>query len=265
MLRVLNALVALLELEERASVEQAIVGYAAARGEFPPGAYKALVTATTEEEVFHQAFVTSASAAARDEPVRAGAKGSPAPADARRYSPSTEDAVTVDVVAWNEAEALACIRGLRGVERLLLGRIETAAAGKSAELRRMIRLTLGLSLAVLVMSVAMAFFVRLIAARTEELGSRNAALRLVLDNVDQGLATVGVGGVLNQERSAAFDRWFAPSTGAKFFDAIGQRDAWPPSPRWTSAGTRSSTASCPPRSRSTSSPSASTSTAATSP
>jgi two-component system chemotaxis sensor kinase CheA len=200
------------------------VGYAAARGEFPPGAYKALVTTTTEEEVFHQAFVTSASAAARDELERARARGGAARRMLDECLSSTEDAVTVDAIAWNDAEGSA-IRGLRGVERILLGRIETAAAGKSAELRRMIRLTLGLSLAVLVMSVAMAVFVRLIAARTEELGSRNAALRLVLDNVDQGLATVGVEGVLNRERSAAFDRWFSPSAGATFFDAIGTHDA----------------------------------------
>ena len=61
MLRNISALVALLELEERASIEQAIVGYAAARGEFPPGAYKALVTTTTEEDVYDQALRTSAS------------------------------------------------------------------------------------------------------------------------------------------------------------------------------------------------------------
>ena len=36
----------------------------------------------------------------------------------------------------------------------------------------------------------------LVAARTEELATRNRAMRLVLDNVDQGLATIGVDGKL---------------------------------------------------------------------
>ncbi|MGH7435234.1 MAG: nitrate- and nitrite sensing domain-containing protein [Polyangiaceae bacterium] len=224
MLRNLTALVALLELEERSSVEQAIVGYAAARGEFPPGAYKALVTTSTEEQVFREAFETSASTGVRDELERARARGKAADEMLEGCLSSTEDAVTVEVVAWNETKGSA-IRGLRGVERILLGRIETAAAGKSAELRRTIRLTLGLSLAVLVVSLALAFLVRLVAARSAQLASRNAALRLVLDNVDQGLATVGPGGVLNTERSAAFDRWFASSGGATFYDAIAPEDS----------------------------------------
>ena len=36
----------------------------------------------------------------------------------------------------------------------------------------------------------------------------NSAMRLVLDNVEQGLATIGVDGSLHSERSAAFDRGF---------------------------------------------------------
>ena len=58
----------------------------------------------------------------------------------------------------------------------------------------------------------------LVVARTQELAARNVAMRLVLDNVDQGLATVGVDGALHSERSAAFDALFgtrrrrAPST-----------------------------------------------------
>ncbi|HTB76867.1 MAG TPA: ATP-binding protein, partial [Polyangiaceae bacterium] len=49
---------------------------------------------------------------------------------------------------------------------------------------------------------------RLVVARTQELGARNSAMRLVLDNVEQGLATIGIDGSLHSERSAAFDRWF---------------------------------------------------------
>jgi two-component system chemotaxis sensor kinase CheA len=284
MLRNLSAMVALLELEERASSEQAIVGYAAARGEFAPGDYKALVTTTTEEEVYRQAFRTSASDDLRQALEQARAKGHAAREMLDACLSSTEDTVSLDPQSWNDAQG-ASLGELRGVERILLGRIETAAAGKGAELKKTTRLSLGVSLAVLVLSVAMAVFVGrgvqgsvgaladaarrvrasrdfsvrarkvsddelgdltetfndmlsgiqardqelwqhrthlegLVAARTEELAGRNAALRMVLDNVDQGLATVGVDGVLNPERSAAFDRWFDAPSGTRFFDAL---------------------------------------------
>ncbi len=45
-------------------------------------------------------------------------------------------------------------------------------------------------------------------ARTAELGKRNEAMRVVLDNVEQGLATINVDGTLETERSAAFNQWF---------------------------------------------------------
>jgi two-component system, chemotaxis family, sensor kinase CheA len=53
--------------------------------------------------------------------------------------------------------------------------------------------------------------------RTKELSQRNAAMRLVLDNVDQGLATIRLNGTLEEERSLAFDRWFgAPNAETRF-------------------------------------------------
>ena len=289
MLRNLSALVALLEIEERASVEEALVGYAAARGEFPPGAYKLLVTTTTEEEVYHQAFRTSASDEARQALEQARQRGHAASEMLDAILSSTEDSVTLDPAVWTRAQGLA-VGELRGVERVLTGRIEAAAAGKGAELRKTTRLSLGVSLLVLVLSVSMAIFVGrgvqrsvgaladaarrvrasrdfsvrarrvsndelgvltetfndmlagiqardgeleqhrshlegLVTARTQELAARNSALRLVLDNVDQGLATIGVGGVLNPERSEAFDRWFGSARGARpFFDALAPDD-----------------------------------------
>lgn len=64
--------------------------------------------------------------------------------------------------------------------------------------------------------------------RTRQLRERNAAMRLVLDNVDQGLATIRLNGTLDEERSAAFDRWFgAPAADAHFARhlAPGQKEA----------------------------------------
>lgn len=61
--------------------------------------------------------------------------------------------------------------------------------------------------------------------RTKALRERNAAMRLVLDNVDQGLATIQKDGTLATERSAAFDAWFGPPLGdANFAQHIARRD-----------------------------------------
>ncbi len=288
MLRNISALVALLELEERASIEHAVVGFAAARSDFPPGAYKALVTTSTEEAVYDQAFRTSASDDVRQAFDGAERDGRPAREMLEGVLSSTEDTVTLDPGAWNRAQG-AAIGGLRAVEHILLDRIEGAAATKGADLRDAIRLSLGASIAVLALSLAMAvgvgrgvtgsvsalaeaarqvrasrdFSVRavrrsddelgvltetfndmlaglqardqeleqhrshlesLVATRTRELATRNAALRLVLDNVDQGLATIGLDGALRPERSAAFDRWFDAPDGGAFAGAIARDD-----------------------------------------
>jgi two-component system chemotaxis sensor kinase CheA len=64
-----------------------------------------------------------------------------------------------------------------------------------------------------------------VASRTAELVSRTAAMRLVLDNVDQGLATIRRDGKLDSERSAAFDRLFGrPVDGIGFAEHLGAAD-----------------------------------------
>jgi two-component system chemotaxis sensor kinase CheA len=289
LLRNISALGALLDLEERSSLEHAIVGYAATRGEFPPGAFKSLVTTTTEEELYDHAFRTSASDDVRKEFERARARGVGAHDLLDSLLKSTEDTVAVDAPAWDKVQG-AAVRDLRDVEHMLLDRIEGAAATKGSELRGTIRLSMGVSIAVLILSILMAiivgrgvqgavsaltdaaarvrssqdFSVRarrvshdelgmltdtfnemlsgiqsrdaeleqhrshlegLVVARTKELATRNAAMRLVLDNVDQGLATIGVHGTLQTERSAAFDRWFGtPSDSQGFQEALAPDD-----------------------------------------
>jgi two-component system, chemotaxis family, sensor kinase CheA len=54
---------------------------------------------------------------------------------------------------------------------------------------------------------------RLVTERTAELSQRNQAMRLVLDNVEQGLATIEPSGKLSGERSRAFDAWFGHAGG----------------------------------------------------
>jgi two-component system chemotaxis sensor kinase CheA len=54
---------------------------------------------------------------------------------------------------------------------------------------------------------------QLVADRTAALSKRNKEMRLVLDNVDQGLVLVAPDGTMSEERSAAFRRFFDCSEG----------------------------------------------------
>jgi two-component system, chemotaxis family, sensor kinase CheA len=72
---------------------------------------------------------------------------------------------------------------------------------------------------------------RLVAERTAELSQRNEAMRLVLDNVDQGLATVQPSGKLSGERSRAFDEWFGrggadDTMAARLAQGDAEAEAW---------------------------------------
>lgn len=60
---------------------------------------------------------------------------------------------------------------------------------------------------------------RLVGERTQQLEAKNAATRLVLNTVGQGLATVAPSGELVGERSRAFDDWFGPPAEGVAFSA----------------------------------------------
>jgi two-component system, chemotaxis family, sensor kinase CheA len=61
---------------------------------------------------------------------------------------------------------------------------------------------------------------QLVAQRTAALQKRNQAMRLVLDNVDQGLATIELDGTLSRERSRAFDDWFGGGVQHSFAERL---------------------------------------------
>jgi two-component system chemotaxis sensor kinase CheA len=58
---------------------------------------------------------------------------------------------------------------------------------------------------------------RVVAERTHELDQRNQAMRLVLDNVDQGLLTIDAAGRILPEYSQAIARWFGTPQAAQPF------------------------------------------------
>jgi serine phosphatase RsbU (regulator of sigma subunit) len=60
-LRSIAALVAVLELEERASAEHALLAYVYGTGDFPPGSFRDLMTLITEEQTFVEVLKTNAS------------------------------------------------------------------------------------------------------------------------------------------------------------------------------------------------------------
>ena len=64
----------------------------------------------------------------------------------------------------------------------------------------------------------------LVAERTRDLDRRNEAMRLVLDNVDQGLVTLAPDGAVSSERSARFDDWFGapPEEGIILSEQLGK-------------------------------------------
>jgi two-component system chemotaxis sensor kinase CheA len=56
--------------------------------------------------------------------------------------------------------------------------------------------------------------------RTAALASKNAELRLVLDNVDQGLIILDLHGRMALERSSAVERWFGAAADVPLFDYL---------------------------------------------
>ncbi|HLV64403.1 MAG TPA: nitrate- and nitrite sensing domain-containing protein [Polyangiaceae bacterium] len=65
----------------------------------------------------------------------------------------------------------------------------------------------------------------LVEARTRELSERNEQMRLVLDNVDEGLAMIGPDGTLLGEASRAFaDAFGNPRAGASFAETLAPND-----------------------------------------
>jgi two-component system chemotaxis sensor kinase CheA len=77
----------------------------------------------------------------------------------------------------------------------------------------------------LLVVVRMAQLMSRIEERTRELAQRNAASRLVLDTINDGLLRVSRSGQLGQERSAVVDRWFGAFEGTpRFADYIRNAD-----------------------------------------
>jgi len=290
LLRSISSLASAMEVKERQSLEHALLAHAFALREFPPGSFRRLVSLNTEEQVYAASFRRSASEA--DRKVFEQALVSPAAELAtslKKAALESTDELTTESQQWFEAQNRV-IDDLGRVEKALGYRVRAAAVSKLADARQAVRVGVGLTVAVLVISMLLAILIargivrsvtslsratdevrvnqdfsvraqrlsldeigrltdafnemlggiqdrdrqlaehregleRLVAERTAELSARNADMRVVLDNVAQGLATASGDGRLSSERSAAFDRWFGvPQPGLAFGEHIAGND-----------------------------------------
>lgn len=292
LLRNIAALVRVMQVKERASQERALLANVFAMDEFAPGAYKQLVTLTTQSEV----YVNGLRAEAKEEHIKAY--------DAQLQAPDTiaalalrekalktlDESLAVDADEWFRVQA-ATVGGLRTLERQLTEEVRAATLSKLQQIKQSIRLSSYVTVGVLLLSFALAVVIargitKSIAAlttvashvtemgdfkiravktthdelghltdalnhmlegiqrrddelaeyrhgleqkveqRTAQLSERNRAMRMVLDNVQQGLATIRADGTLDTERSAILDQWFGvPDTSRRFPEHLAKGDA----------------------------------------
>lgn len=160
LLRLITALVAVHDLKERASREHAVLATVFARGGFPPGFYRMLVTVVTEQDVYDAVFRTTSSreqieffeSRLRGDVVRA-------PQELREQAlAATEEEVEGDPLAWFEHQRRK-VAALGEVADGLNARVRTVVEAKRVQTTSLIALSVSLASGVLVISVLLAFFV----------------------------------------------------------------------------------------------------------
>jgi signal transduction histidine kinase len=291
-LRALSSLVALMQVQEGASREQAVLSHTFATGEFAPGMYRYLVTLITEQAVHSaslQSFATPDQVAAYQQTMALPASVRAA-AMVKKAFEATEDGLDIDANDWFQTQQTK-VDDLAAIEEQYAQAVRDIARSKVHESRRAVRYGETLVIAVVVVSLALAFVIgrgitrsvlslvsvagkvqreqdfslraqkttrdevgaladafnemlaviqerdlelhthrqnleQTVTDRTLELSKRNEDMRLVLDTVEQGLATIDKQGCFDAERSRAFDVFFgAPAAHVPFFEHIANGDA----------------------------------------
>lgn len=291
LLRTIAALVRVMQVKERATQERALLANVFAMDEFAPGAYKELVTLTTQSEV----YVNGLRAEAKEEHVKAYEAQLQAPDTIAALSlrekalKTIDEPMAVDADEWFRLQA-ATVGGLRQLEQQLTDEVRQATLSKLQEIKRSIQQSSYVTIGVLLLSFTLAvviargitksiaaltkvashvtekgdFKIRAVKTTNDELGQltdalnhmldgiqrrddelaeyrhgleqkveertlqlseRNRAMRMVLDNVQQGLATIRADGTLDTERSAMLDKWFGvPAADRRFTDHLAKGD-----------------------------------------
>jgi two-component system chemotaxis sensor kinase CheA len=213
LLRTITMLVNTLEVSERASREEGLLGHVFTVGRFPPGTYKELVTLVSEDQL----YTVVLSAHATDEQSRqfAALTGSPsfaATAKMRKAALETdsEEDFGVTTSDWLSAQS-SKLDGLRKLEGALAERMRELARGKLIATTTAIQTSLGVSGAVLVLSALLAvvigrgisrsvqalakaanrvranadFSIRAVRCSSDELGMLTEAFNQMLSNIQE--------------------------------------------------------------------------------
>lgn len=292
LLRNISSLVAMSRLTERSSREHALLAYVFGAGQFPPGAFKTLVTVMTEQQTYADVFHANASEAQLRglEASQQGADAEVAQKMRAAALTTTDDAIEGDAETWFRTRG-ATIGTLHVLQAQSMDRIAASATAKASATRSRLRTGVGLSAFILAASIVLATMIgrgvqrsindlgraakkvretrdysvrarkrshdelgvltdtfnemlegiqgrdhelethrnnleATVAERTAELTKRNEAMRVVLDNVDQGLVMIGKDGAVAGEHSQPIERWFGkPSVGVHFADLVSSGDA----------------------------------------
>lgn len=283
LMRAISALVVVMQIKERASQEHALLSHVFVLNEFPPGAFKDLVTLTTEEADYVSVLEVNAADAVikRFHEIQQGPEFVRTAVLRKVALETMSDEFGVEPREWNETQGKK-IEEYRELEIELNESVKVAALAKVDAAKRGVRFAYVLGGGVIAISALLAglvargvsgsvaslaqaaeevrrekdFGVRAVKTSDDELGSltdafnemlsgiqtrdkelaehrenlenlvkqrtaalqrRNETMRLVLDNVEQGLATVEPDGTVSSERSRAFDEWFGDTSGSDHF------------------------------------------------
>lgn len=178
LLRLITSLVSSLEIAERASAQHAVVSYALANGQFPPGSFRTLVRMVSEEKTHIDALRTTS--AAEEAALFAEIANGPATqaADAMRVSvmETLEEELSLDTESWFQLQA-AKVEELAGLSKLLNERVRGVALSKRQLTERQLWLSSSLAAVIVFSSLLMAWAI----ARgvTRNVGALEAASRRV--------------------------------------------------------------------------------------
>ncbi len=160
LLRAISSLVAVLELQERASLEHALLSNVFSAGDFPPGSYKQFVTTLTEEETFIEVFKNNATDAQFDDYQRRIRQASIGEASALRKQAlkAVDGDFRVDAKHWFDTQSKK-VAALGELADGLNQELQLRAASKQANTQQAFLASSSLSGLALVASAGMAMFI----------------------------------------------------------------------------------------------------------
>jgi serine phosphatase RsbU (regulator of sigma subunit) len=184
LLRSINSLVSLLQLEERMSREHALLAYVFALGEFPPGSYRDLVSLISEEDIYANVFRTAASVEhqAKYDHVTETAAAARLLELRRIALETTEDDLNVNPVEWFELSQQK-LSMLGSIEKALNDELRVAALEKFHTTQRALTVSSALVGGVVLFSLVFAWILGIGVTRRVEV-LRDASKRIAAGDLD---------------------------------------------------------------------------------